>query len=43
MAWVRGHYARRSRTGRRYRRSPNLAVIALVVVGVVLLVYLLTR
>jgi hypothetical protein len=43
MAWVRGHYARRSRTGRRYRRSPSTAMIALIVVGAVLVLYLVTR
>jgi hypothetical protein len=45
MAWVRGHYARRTRTGRRYgrsssRRSPSLGVIVLIAAGIVLLIYL---
>jgi hypothetical protein len=44
MPWVRGHYARRSRT-RRYNRSSGLSVGAIVVVliGVLLVIYLLTR
>jgi hypothetical protein len=43
MPWVRGHYARRPRTGRRYGRQPAIATIVLIVLGVVLLIYLITR
>jgi hypothetical protein len=43
MPWVRGHYARRPRTGRRYGRQPAIGTIVLIVLGVVLLIYLITR
>ena len=51
MPWVRGHYARRSRTrswggssrGRRYTRSTSAGLIVLVALVVVLLLYLATR
>jgi hypothetical protein len=43
MPWVRGHYARSPRTSRRYGRSPGIGMIALIVLGVVLVIYLITR
>ena len=43
MPWVQGHYARSRRTGRRYARSPGVATIVLIVLGVILVIYLITR
>jgi len=44
MPWVQGHYARRPRTRRHYRSSgTRAATIVVVLVGVLLLIYLLTR
>ena len=49
MPWVRGHYARRPVARRRngrsggYGRSPGAVAIVLIALGVLLLVYLLTR
>ena len=44
MPWVQGHYARRPRTRRYYPSSGTRAgTIVLILVGVLLLIYLLTR
>ena len=43
MAWIRGHYARRSNTGRRAARSPSMGMIVLIVLALVLVVYLIAQ
>ena len=43
MAWVRGHYARGSRTRRRTGRHQSTGVIVLIVLVAILVVYLLAR
>jgi hypothetical protein len=41
MPWVRGHYARRPRTRRRYQRSHSQNVIGIVVIAVVVIFLLI--